>query len=553
MRSASSVVTTEVSIHTIVVPGANSSLMGIAMIRRDLAPSVRLGWDQSAFPRLVLPNLPLPHWPIWEPTTHSCWNERVYLFALYCMKMTAVYVFTRDLRLVDNTGLNHLARNNLKILPVFMFPPEQIDPNKNPYFSNNCVQFMCESLEYLDNSLKSLRSSLVMLRGSHSECLERIRKAVAFEQVHMTQDVTPYSDVRSEKIRKWCDKHDVSFHLHEDVDLLPMDEGLRKEGEPYQVFSPYFKHVNMACKVRPIDVLKLNSAHFLSKQVKLPKKTLLDIKDLTKFYKANQYLAVHGGRKEALKRLKMIDGLKDYGKKRDYPALDKSTTMLSAYIKFGCVSIREVYWKAVKKFSKTHDFVRELWFRSFYYHVAKHHPHMLQGRPFKLKYEGIQWRDDKEGLQRWRNGTTGIPLCDAGMRNLVATGHLHNRVRMVVASVLCKLLLIDWRAGERAMATYLVDFDPVSNNSGWQTIASTMCDGEPYYRPMNPFRQSVRFDPDAEYIKKWVPELRDVPAKAIHEWGTTHSKFVVNYPPPIVDTKKARERAKKIFKTALSS
>lgn len=467
------------------------------------------------------------------------------------MNMTAVYIFTRDLRLVDKTGLNHLARNQVKIVPVFFFPPQQIDPNKNPYFSHNCVQFMCESLVELDGSLRSLRSSLTMLQGSHAECLENLRNALAFEQVHMTQDVTPYSSIRSDKIRKWCDSNGVSFHLHEDVDLLPMNEGLRKEGEPYQVFSPYFKHVNVACKVRPIDALKLNSAHFLSKQVKLPKKTLLDIKDLTKFYKANQYLAVHGGRKEALKRLKIIDGLKDYGKKRDYPALDKSTTMLSAYIKFGCVSIRKVYWKAVKKFSKTHDFVRELWFRSFYYHVAKYHPHMLQGRPFKLKYEGIQWRDDKEGLERWRNGTTGIPLCDAGMRNLVATGHLHNRVRMVVASVLCKLLLIDWRVGERIMFSCLVDADPVSNGSGWQTMASCGPDPEPIFRTMNPFRQSVRFDPDAEYIKKWVPELRDVPAKAIHQWETAHSQFDADYPAPIVKVSKARERAKAVYKKAL--
>ena len=467
------------------------------------------------------------------------------------MAMTAVYIFTRDLRLVDNTGLNHLARNKVKILPVFMFPSEQIDPKKNPYFSNNCVQFMCESLVELDCTLRSLRSSLKMLRGSHAECLEKLKKAVNFGQVHITQDVTPYSSARSDQIRSWCDSHGISFHLHEDVDLLPMGEGLRDRGEPYQVFSPYFKHVNAACKVRPVDTLRLGSAHFFSGQVKLPKAALLSTKDLTKMYEENRDLAVHGGRKEALKRLKIIDGLKDYGKKRDFPALDKSTTMLSAYIKFGCVSIREVYWKAVKKFSKVHDFVRELWFRSFYYHVAKYHPHMLQGRPFKLKYEGIKWRIDKEGLERWRNGTTGIPLCDAGMRNLVTTGHLHNRVRMVVASVLCKLLLIDWRVGERIMAMHLVDFDPVSNNSGWQDQASSGPNSSQYDRTMNSFRQSERFDPDAVYIKKWIPELRDVPAKSIHEWETAYKEYDVGYPKPIVDVKKARMRAKEVYKKAL--
>ena len=434
---------------------------------------------------------------------------------------------------------------------MFVLTPEQIDRKRNPYFSENCAQFMYESLVDLDVSLKDLGRSLGIFYGTHVGCLAALKKTIEFQEAHIMNDVTPYSVARSNTIREWCCKNGVAFHEHDDVDLLTMDQGLRNQTKPYQVFAPYFRHVTEDCTVRPVTTLKLQAIHFASDR---SSKSFSSLDCLRATFRPNEFLAVHGGRSEALKRLKFVNSLNDYKVNRDFPSLDKSTSLLSAYIKFGCVSIREVYWKAVKKFGKTHAFVRELWFRSFYYHIAKYNPHILQGRPFKLNYEAISWRNDEAGFRRWCRGLTGIPLCDAGMRNLVATGHLHNRVRMVVASVLCKLLLIDWRRGEKFMASLLLDFDPVSNNCGWQTMASTAPPfSEQYDRTMNPFRQAQRYDKDAIYIKRWIPELRDVPAKAILNWETAHNDYQVNYPPPIVDVKKARQRAKDVFKKVTKS
>ena len=495
---------------------------------------------------------------IFRVRTILCWTGKLsrliklkYRSIVSEMQAVAVYFFSRDLRLVDNTGLNSLAKRGSKILPVFVFTPEQLDQKRNPFYSENCVQFMYECLRDLDSALKSLRRPLIFFHGTHIDSLKALRGFIKFQEVHMMDDVTPYSSTRASKIRKWCTQNDVLFRLHEDADLLNMEQGLRYPSQPYQVFSPFLKHVNQVYTVRSVDHFGLRSDHFMP--IKLSTKPFSTLDTLKMSFRPNDRLAVHGGRKEALRRLKLVNTLKDYGVKRDFPGLDRSTTLLSASIKFGCISIREVYWKAVKKFGKTHEFVRELWFRSFYYHIVKYNPHMLQGRPFKPKYENIKWRQDEEGFKRWCKGLTGIPLCDAGMRNLKATGHLHNRVRMVVASVLSKLLLIDWREGERVMATFLVDFDPVSNNCGWQTMASTAPPfSEQYDRTMNPFRQSQRYDIDAVYIQRWIPELRGVPAKAIHNWEVAHKDYDVGYPSPVVDVKKARQRAKEVFKQALA-
>ena len=478
-------------------------------------------------------------------------NKNRYIVVETQAMAVAVYFFSRDLRLFDNTGLVSLAKQRSKILPVFVLTPEQLNKKSNPYYSENCVQFMYECLVDLESSLKSLQRSLTVFSGTHVDSLKALRKTNQIHEVHMMDDITPYSLNRASRIRKWCVQNNVTFCLHEDVDLLNMNQGLRGPNQPYQVFSPFFKHVNQAYTVRLVDTFKLRSDHFVSTR---PSSKLFSTLDTLKnSFMPNNTLAVRGGRKEALKRLKLVDMLREYGVKRDFPGLEKSTTLLSASIKFGCVSIREVYWKAVQRFGKTHDFVRELWFRSFYYHIVKYNPHMLQGRPFKLTYESIKWRHDEDAFYRWCKGQTGIPLCDAGMRNLRATGHLHNRVRMVVASVLSKLLLIDWRRGEQVMATFLVDFDPVSNNCGWQTMASTappFC--EQYDRTMNPFRQSQRYDANAVYIRRWIPELRGVPAKAIHNWEVAYKDYDVDYPAPIVDVKKARQRAKDVFKKALN-
>jgi deoxyribodipyrimidine photo-lyase len=260
--------------------------------------------------------------------------------------------------------------------------------------------------------------------------------------------------------------------------------------KPYQVFTPFYKRC-----------MKLKSK--IDKPFKM--KAFDTIKDIRQFNKRkyfveNQNIMVHGGRKEGLNRLK--NRVQKYSKQRDYPALD-STTKLSAYIKFGCVSIREVYWN----YSGNKALQRELLWREFYANIMYHFPHII-GNSFKKKYDGIRWTNNKTWFKAWCEGKTGYALVDAGMRQLNNTGWMHNRVRMIVAMFLTKDLLIDWRWGERYFATKLVDYDPASNNGGWQWSASTGTDAQPYFRIFNPNLQIKKWDKDYEYIRRWNPDYK---------------------------------------------
>ena len=463
---------------------------------------------------------------------------------------TAVFLFHRDLRTFDQTGLNAIARTGLKILPVFIFPPEQIDPKQNKYFSHNSVQFMCESLADLDGQLRKLGSQLNCFRGDNLKYLARLHSETPFVELHCSDDCTPYAAKRDKSIQTWCQSKGIKFYQHQDVDLLDMNDGLRLPGQPYQVFKAYYTNLMKNCTVRPVDTFRLQKSDFCKTH---PKGTV-EISDLKKLYKANPHLAVHGGRTLGLKRLERLPQFKNYDKTREFPSHAAGTTLWSAYIKYGCISIREVFWGIVKSLGKNHPLLRELVFRSFYAHVTAHNPHMLQGHPLKLQYERIPWRNDPEGFKRWCQGTTGIPLCDAGMRCLSGpkgTGHLHNRMRMVVASFLVKNLLIDWRAGERFLFQHLLDACPSSNGHGWQFISGSGCDSMQYTRVFNPFLQSKKYDPDAEFIKKWIPELTDVPAKDIHRWDENHKLYKVDYPSPLVDVKTTAKRAKEVYRKAL--
>ncbi|CAK0765717.1 hypothetical protein CVIRNUC_003286 [Coccomyxa viridis] len=461
----------------------------------------------------------------------------------------AVYLFHRDLRTVDSTGLISLAKRGLTIIPVFILAPEQIDRKRNRYFSDAAVQVMADALVDLDASLRGLRSGLRLFHGDVVEVLQALRGSTRFLELHSGDDVTPYSKNRDARIAQWCKGAGVAFHVHQDVDLIAMNDGLLQDGRPYTVFSAFYKRVLRDCQVRKVDTRALKPADFLPGNTRVP--GCLPVRKLAEMYRHNPELAITGGRGAALRRMKVLDEMRDYESQRDFPALQNGTSMMSAHIKFGAVSIREVYWRLVNRWGVRHSLVRELWFRSFYYHITNLCPHTLQGRPLRLKYERIPWRDDPESLERWSDGTMGIPLCDAGARCLKQTGYVHNRVRMVMASVLCKNLLISWLVGERLLACQLADYDPTSNNHGWQFIAGSGPDAR-WDRTMNPMTQAAKYDPDAEYIKRWIPELRDVPAADIHRWDERHTRHGdTGYPAPIVDLKESRARAMKVYAKAL--
>jgi len=308
--------------------------------------------------------------------------------------------------------------------------------------------------------------------------------------------------------------------------------------QPYQKFTPYY---NAALKKKIESPARTRKIHFKRSESHIPDKISLE-QAFKKFTKENPYILVHGGRPEAIKTLKTAVRTQTHYPKT-HNELDKQTTQLSAYIKFGCISIREAY----KALHGKHDIIRQLIWRDFYANILYSFPHVL-GHAMKQKYNKVQWHHNTNWFKAWCDGETGFPVVDAGMRQLNETGYMHNRARLIVASFLTKTLLIDWREGEKYFATKLTDYDPASNNGNWQWVASTGADSQPYFRIFNTWEQAKEWDPDCEYIKKWVPELSDVPEKDILNWETEFNNYKdVKYYKPIVDYKKQKDLALKMF------
>lgn len=415
-----------------------------------------------------------------------------------------VFIFRRDLRIEDNLALNTLLKSNNdneKIYPLFIFNPKQIYSQNNRYFSNNSVQFMIESLESLEKQIH-----INYFEGDDLHILEELLTKYNITAIAFNKDYTPFAIKRDKRIINWSKKKNIEVIIEEDYTLLRMGTILNKDKEPYKVFTPFYKE----CLKHKI--LKPNRTHYNID-------TINDIIsfDKKRYYEHNKHIAVNGGREMALKRMHI--NMKQYSQLRNYPSLDQ-TTKLSAYIKFGCVSIREVFYN----YHENNDLQRELFWREFYANVLYHFPHVL-GNSFKQKYDDIKWENNKKWFRQWCDGKTGYAIVDAGMRQLNETGWMHNRVRMITAMFLTKDLLIDWRWGEKYFATKLVDYDPASNNGGWQWCASTGTDAQPYFRIFNPELQLKRFDKDLEYVKKWNPEWENVEKIIDHK---ERSKIAIN-------------------------
>ena len=397
-----------------------------------------------------------------------------------------IFLFRRDFRIIDNLALNKLIEEcgNKGIYPMFIFNPKQIYAKNNQYFSNNCVQFMIESLDNLDQYI-----DVNYYEGDDIEVLTKLSKKYKINSIAYNKDYSPFAIKRDGIIETWAKSKEIHIITAEDYTLYPMGTILNNKNEPYQVFTPFYKK-SLLIKVKAPEPPIVKHINVIG--IKNIKKF-----DKHKYYVVNDDLAVRGGRENALERFKNI--MTDYSKVRDYPALDK-TTKLSAYIKFGCVSIREVYFN----YNKVKELQRELVWREFYANILYYFPYVL-GNSFKEKYDNIEWTNNKEWFKKWCQGKTGYAMVDAGMSQLNKTGWMHNRLRMITAMFLTKDLLIDWRWGEKYFATKLVDYDPASNNGGWQWSASTGTDAQPYFRIFNPELQLKRYDKDYEYIRTWIP------------------------------------------------
>lgn len=452
-----------------------------------------------------------------------------------------VFIFRRDLRLEDNLGLLVLLEQCEEVVPVFIFDPRQIDPKQNEYFSATAFHFLLNSLTELDKALTARGSKLYIFEGNPAEITESLITKDGVEAVCVNKDYTPFSRTRDKEIADICEKHDVTFVRHNDCALAPLEDIRTNQGKLYSVFTPFMKK---AMETEVVTPRKNNYDNYFSAAVSAPTVSLKDYAVDVSSYD----LTLSGGREEALEILRDNDYLKNYKDRRNLPA-EHGTSRLSAHHKFGTISIRETYHMVVESVGKHSHFINELYWRDFYFYIAYHFPKVFK-ESFLPWANNLEWVNDKKQFQAWCEGKTGVPMVDAGMRQLNRTGWMHNRSRMIVASYLTKNLLIDWRWGEKYFAKHLIDYDPSQNNGGWQWSASTGADPRPI-RIFNPFTQAQKYDPDATYIKKWVPELINVPAKTLTDGKVRdYSEFNNTYPSPLVNQTETFHRAMETYKKA---
>jgi deoxyribodipyrimidine photo-lyase len=424
----------------------------------------------------------------------------------------AVFWFRRDLRLEDNRGLAEALSSGLPVFPIFIFDThitEELPAD------DARISFIYEQVEKIHRKLAAAQSSLHVYEGKPLEVWEDLLAGHQIRAVYVNKDYEPYAIKRDQEVAAMLEKQGIPFHQYKDQVIFEEDEVIKKDGTPYTVFTPY--------KRRWLE--KFEKGVSPGPGMKAGKGFLHSSRDLPR-------LGSMGFRPSALQVPPYdLSGLDQYPSLRDIPAAD-ATSHLSPHLRFGTVSIRELVHRL-----KPSDgvFLSELIWREFFMQILFHFPRVVQHN-FNSKYNGIEWRNDEAEFRRWKEGNTGYPMVDAGMRQLNASGTMHNRVRMITASFLCKHLLIDWRLGEAYFAEKLLDYELSSNNGNWQWAAGTGCDAAPYFRVFNPLEQRKKFDRDQEYVRRWIPE-----------YGTP------GYPEPVVDHPFARKRALETYKRGIEN
>lgn len=431
--------------------------------------------------------------------------------------MISIHWFRRDLRLSDNAALYHALNSGNKVQCVFIFDTKILDQLENR--SDARVHFIHESLKKLDQELRGLGSSLLVLNGDPEQIWPKLAEQFAIASIFANHDYEPYGMARDERIHHWASSKNIAFKTFKDCVIFERNEVLKDDGSPYTVFTPYSRKWKV--KLNDFYLKSYPTEKYFSNFSSLNAEPLPSLQDIGFEPSSLTFPAVEPNEQF----------IKEYDKNRNYPSLD-ATTRMSIHLRFGTVSPRKL---ASLAFKLNETYLNELIWRDFYQMILAHFPHVVND-PFKKNYERIAWRNNEEEFTAWCEGRTGYPIVDAGMRELNETGFMHNRVRMITASFLTKHLLIDWRWGEAYFAEKLLDFELASNNGGWQWAAGCGTDAAPYFRIFSPSEQTKKFDPKLQYIRKWVPEFESL-----------------NYPRPIVDHAFARDRCLKIYKQGLGA
>ncbi|MCB0476352.1 MAG: deoxyribodipyrimidine photo-lyase [Flavobacteriaceae bacterium] len=418
----------------------------------------------------------------------------------------AVFWFRRDLRLDDNTGLRRALESGLPVLPLFIFDESILDDLPE---TDARVTFIYRQLETIHRKLESVGSGLVVKKGKPLELWKVLNDEFNIKKVFFNKDYEPYARTRDQKVIDLLLSKGIAVYATKDQVIFEKDEILKEDGTPYTVYTPYKnKWLDHFKKIRiSFDDEDTGLSGFIDHKTDFPGLESIGFK-VSKIGVPDYKL----------------DVMDDYGKYRDFPARDH-TSHVSTHLRFGTVSIRKLVQLAAQK---NPTFLSELIWREFFMQILYQFPKVVTEN-FKSQYDGIKWRNDEIEFDKWCRGETGYPIVDAGMRQLNTTGFMHNRVRMITASFLCKHLLIDWRWGERYFAKKLLDYELAANNGNWQWGVGTGCDAAPYFRIFNPTTQMEKFDKDLEYVKKWVPEFRSVAYKPIVEHTFARQRAIDTY------------------------
>lgn len=457
-----------------------------------------------------------------------------------------LFIFHRDLRIYDNKALLRASKECDKIYTVFIFTPEQAS-NANTFKSKNAVQFMIESIKNLADELRENGGDLITLYGDPIKMTAHLIERLHINSLYFNRDYTPYAVHRDTERVQLCDKMKILVRTENDYYLQDPRTILNGSGDFYRHFTPFYeKHL-----LSDVDIPNKTRILHLSRFTGRMDHKITIQHAFEKFVgEENSQIAVRGGRPNGLVTLKRaLSDLGTYAETRDI--MSKDTSFLSAYIKFGCVSIREVYYMFKRKYNLHNEFIRQLIWRDFYAHILFGHPQTL-GRLYSDSLNSLRWSKNEAHLNAWKSGKTGFPIVDAGMRQLNVTGYMHNRARMMVATCLTKILMLDWREGEKYFAQQLTDYDVASNSGNWTAIVGGGYYAMPWFRVMSPWVQSKEYDNDAIYIKTWVKELHDVKPKDIHKWYKTcdlPEYSHISYPKPIADYTKQKAKFLDLYKS----
>ena len=427
-----------------------------------------------------------------------------------------MFWFRRDLRLDDNVGLYHAIKNETKVVPIFIFDSDILDrlPKEDPR-----VCFLHEQIEELNQQLAESNKKIHVYHGKPIDIFRKILSANAVHAVYTNRDYEPYATQRDAEIKALLSEKDIALSTYKDHVIFERDEVVKLDGTPYRVYTPYSRvWLDKFDRQEHLKSHRIDDFEKLTTLANHNNPTLTDIGFTTSKITAPQYDTSY----------EIID---QYEARRNTPAV-AGTSKVGVHLRFGTLSIRKAVAKALESSNQT--FLKELIWREFFMQILWHFPH-TENKSFKPQYDRIEWRNNPEEFKRWCDGETGYPFVDAGMRELNETGFMHNRVRMLVGSFLCKHLLIDWRLGEAYFAEKLLDYEMASNVGNWQWVAGCGVDAAPYFRIFNPTEQIKKFDKDHAYIKKWVPDYQ-----------------TSSYAKQIVDHKMARERCLETYKSALN-